>query len=76
MSVDPREFNVLARRAADLMADTADVPRMLRSRLGAQSELTQTAERMAASIETLVRELRNFDAAAEAAKAESHSNPY
>jgi hypothetical protein len=65
MSNDPREFNDLARRASDLMADTADVPRLLQSRLGEQHELTVAAWRMVSSIEALARELRSFDASAE-----------
>jgi hypothetical protein len=65
MNFDTRGFSQLTRKATDLMSDTADVPTVLRSRLGAQHELTRAAQQMVASIETFVRELRSFDASAE-----------
>jgi hypothetical protein len=76
MSIDLREFNELSRRAADLLSDTADVPGVLRNCLGEQHELTHSAERMAASIEAFVRELRSFDVSAEAAAADPYPNSY
>jgi hypothetical protein len=65
MNFDTRGFSQLTRRATDLMAETADVPNVLRIRLGEQHELTRAAREMVASIETFVRELRSFDAFAE-----------
>ncbi len=65
MNFDPREFNDLTRKATEMMSDTADVPTVLRSRLGEQHQLTRAAGVMVASIETFVRELRSFDASAE-----------
>jgi hypothetical protein len=62
MNFDPREFSELTRKATEMMSDTADVPIVLRSRLGAQHELVRGADEMVGSIETLVRELRSFDA--------------
>lgn len=61
MSIDARELNKLMRQATDLMSETADVPRVLRNRLGEPHELTSAAEQMQQSIESLVRELRCFD---------------
>ena len=55
----------MTRQATELMSGTADVPNVLRSRLGEQHELTRAAREMVASIETFVRELRSFDASAE-----------
>jgi hypothetical protein len=65
MTFDTRGFSELTRRATEMMSDTADVPRLLRSRLGEQHELVRAADEMVANIETLVRELRSFDASAE-----------
>ena len=76
MNIDPREFNELGRKAAELMSDTADVPSVLRNRLGEQHELTRAAEQMVASIETLMRELRSFDASAEPALSDPYQNSY
>jgi hypothetical protein len=67
MNFDTRGFSQLTRKATDLMSETADVPTVLRSRLGAQHELTRAAQQMVTSIETFVRELRSFDASAEPA---------
>jgi hypothetical protein len=64
MNFDTRGFSELTRKAAELMADTADVPTVLRSRLGEQHELTRAAQEMVANIEALARELRSFDASA------------
>ncbi|HTW67705.1 MAG TPA: hypothetical protein VME17_23975 [Bryobacteraceae bacterium] len=76
MTIDLREFNELSRKAAELMSETADVPSVLRNRLGEQHDLTHAAERMATSIETFVRELRSFDASSEPAVTDSYTNPY
>jgi hypothetical protein len=65
MNFDTRGFSNLTRKATEMMLDTADVPNVLRSRLGEQHELTRAAGEMVASIETFVRELRSFDASAE-----------
>jgi len=76
MHIYPGEFNELTRKATELMSDTADVPSVLRSRLGEQHELTRAADRMTASIETLVRELRSFDASAEPVVTDTYQDPY
>jgi len=65
MTFDTRGFSQLTRQATDLMSETADVPTVLRSRLGAQHQLTRAAQEMVASIEIFVRELRSFDASGE-----------
>jgi hypothetical protein len=56
MIIDVRELNDLTRRATQLMAETADVPRVLRNRLGEHHQLAQAAEEMQGSIETFVLE--------------------
>jgi hypothetical protein len=61
MTIDARELNELTRKATELMAETADVPRMLRNRLGEQHYIAHAAAEMQDSIEILVRELRCFD---------------
>ena len=71
MIIDARELNALTRRATDLMSETADVPRVLRNRLGGQHPLVQTAEEMQASIEDFVRELRCFDISAQIVEADA-----
>ena len=65
MNFDTRGFSDLTRKATEMMSDTADVPNVLRSRLGEQHQLTRAAGEMVASIEIFVRELRSFDASAE-----------
>ncbi len=75
MNFDTRGFSELTRRATEMMSDTADVPSLLRSRLGEQHELTRAAGQMVANIETLVRELRSFDASAEPAVADTYQDP-
>jgi hypothetical protein len=67
MSIDARELNDLTRRATELMSETADVPRVLRNRLGDEHQLARAAEEMQGSIETFVRELRCFDVSAQSA---------
>jgi hypothetical protein len=71
MIIDSRELNDLTRRATDLMSETADVPRILRNRLGEQHHLAQAAEAMQGSIEDFVRELRCFDISAQTVEADS-----
>jgi hypothetical protein len=61
MTIDARELNEFTRKATDLMAETSDVPRILRNRLGEDHQLAQAAEEMLGSIENFVRELRCFD---------------
>lgn len=76
MNFDTRGFSELTRKATEMMSDTADVPRVLRSQLGDQHELTRAADEMVASIETLVRELRSFDASAEPVVTDTFQDPY
>jgi hypothetical protein len=71
MTIDARELNDLTRRATDLMSETADVPRILRNRLGEQHQLAQAAEEMQGSIENFVRELRCFDISSQAVEADT-----
>jgi predicted nucleic acid-binding Zn-ribbon protein len=71
MIIDARELNDLTRRATQLMSETADVPRVLRNRLGEQHHLAQAAEEMQGSIETFVRELRCFDVSAQIVEADT-----
>jgi hypothetical protein len=61
MSIDTRDLNEFTRKATELMSETADVPRILRNRLGEQHQLALAAEDMLGSIENFVRELRCFD---------------
>ena len=62
MPLHPRELSELTRKATELLSDTTDVPRLLRMRLGPEHSLSSSGEDMLGSIETLVRELRTFDA--------------
>ncbi len=62
MRLQSLEFAELTRRATDLLSDTADVPRLLKIRLGKDDPLAVSGDQMLASIEALVRELRSFDA--------------
>ena len=71
MILDARELNELTRKATDLMSETADVPRVLRNRLGEQHQLAQAAEEMQGSIESFVRELRCFDVSAQIVEADT-----
>ena len=71
MIIDARELHELTRRATQLMSETADVPRVLRNRLGEQHQLAQAAEEMQGSIETFVRELRCFDVSAQTVVADT-----
>jgi hypothetical protein len=75
MNFDTRGFSELSRRATDMMSDTADVPTVLRSRLGEDHALTRAADEMVASIETFVRELRSFDASAEPVVTDTYQDP-
>jgi hypothetical protein len=61
MILDSTELNEFTRKATELMMETADVPALLRNRLGEQNALAQAAEEMLGSIENFVRELRCFD---------------
>jgi hypothetical protein len=70
MMIDARELNEFTRKATELMSETADVPRVLRNRLGEQHPLAQAAEEMRGSIEAFVRELRCFDISAQAVGAD------
>jgi hypothetical protein len=65
MILDATELNELTRKATDLMMEMADVPGLLRNRLGEENELAQAAENMLGSIEILVHELRCFDVSAQ-----------
>ena len=60
MPFDQSDFNELTRRAAELTSETADVPRLLRLRLGPEHELAKAAEEMLGRLEAFVRELRSF----------------
>jgi len=60
VSFDAKEFNDLTRRASDLLLDTMDIPRLLRTRLGGQHEVVGSADEMLRSLETFVHELRLF----------------
>lgn len=71
MIIDARELNELTRKATELMSETADVPRVLRNRLGEQHQLAQAAEEMQGSIEKFVQELRCFDVSAQALEADA-----
>jgi len=64
MNFDSREFDKLTRQAAEMMSDIGDVPILLRSRLGEHHRISRAADEMLTGIETLVRELRSFDASA------------
>lgn len=63
MGIDVRELSDFRRRATELMAETTDVPTILRSRLGEQHPLARDADDMVGSIEDFLRELRSFDLA-------------
>jgi hypothetical protein len=71
MIIDARELNELTRKATELMSETADVPRVLRNRLGEHHHLAQAAEEMQGSIESFVRELRCFDISAQTIEADT-----
>jgi hypothetical protein len=71
MIIDARELNDLTRRATELMSETADVPRVLRNRLGEEHQLALAAEVMQGSIEIFVRELRCFDVSAQIVEADT-----
>lgn len=71
MIIDARELNELTRRATELMSETADVPRVLRNRLGEHHKLVQAAAEMQESIETFVQELRCFDLSAQTVAADT-----
>jgi|HubBroStandDraft_1064217.scaffolds.fasta_scaffold369959_2 hypothetical protein len=60
VNFDAKEFNDLTRRASDLLLDTMDIPRLLRTRLGAEHQVVGSADEMLRSLETFVHELRLF----------------
>jgi hypothetical protein len=65
MPFNQNDFNELTRKAAELTAVTADVPRLLRLRLGPEHELAKAADEMLERMEIFVRELRSFHGLAE-----------
>jgi hypothetical protein len=71
MPFDQSDFNELTRKAAELTIETADVPRLLRLRLGPEHELTKAADEMLGRLETLVRELRSFHGFSETDKSDT-----
>ena len=73
MSIDARELSDFTLKATELMSETADVPRILRNRLGEKHELAKAAEQMLGSIENFVRELRCFDISRETSAADNPS---
>lgn len=60
MNSSQSELNELTRKAADLILETADVPRLLKLRLGPEHELAKSAEQMLDTLESFIRELRSF----------------
>jgi hypothetical protein len=60
MHVNNSNLNELTRKANDLMSDTEDVARLLRSRLGTEHEIVRSANDMHATLESLAHELRSF----------------
>jgi uncharacterized protein YoxC len=60
MQVNQGELNELTRKANELMSDTQDVARLLKTRLGAEHEVVRSANDMHESLETLAQELRSF----------------
>ena len=73
MDFDQSDVNGLTRRATDLSAETADVARLLRVRLGADHQLTRSANEMIGSLEAFVRELRSFSASADRVEISEHT---
>ena len=65
MPFDQSDFDELTRKAAELTLETADVPRLLRLRLGPEHELAKAADEMLRRLESFVRELRSFHGSAE-----------
>ncbi len=62
MDFNQSDFDELARRAAQLTLEAADVPRFLKVRFGPEHELAKSADEMLGMLETFVRELRSFQA--------------
>ena len=60
MHVNESELSELVRKAKDLVSDTEDVARLLKARLGAEHELTRSANEMHESLQSLAHELRSF----------------
>ena len=71
MPFDQSDFNELTRKAAELTLATADVPRLLRLRLGPEHELAKAADEMLGRLETLVRELRSFHGSSETRRSDT-----
>ena len=71
MPFDQTDFNELTRKAAELTLETADVPRLLRLRLGSEHELARAAEEMLGRLETFLREMRSFHGVPEADQSDS-----
>ena len=71
MHFDQSDFNELTRKAAELTLETADVPRLLRLRLGPEHELAKEAEEMLSRLEAFVREMRAFHGFPETDKSDS-----
>jgi hypothetical protein len=71
MPFDQSDFSELTRKAAALILETADVPRLLRLRLGPEHELAKAADEMLGRLEIFVRELRSFHASAEMDRSET-----
>jgi len=63
MDLNQSDFDELARRAAQLTLEAADVPRFLKVRFGAEHELAKSADEMLGLLEKFVRELRSFQIA-------------
>jgi hypothetical protein len=60
MHVNKSNLNELTRKAKDLMSDTEDVARLLKTRLGPEHEIVRSANDMHESLEALAHELRSF----------------
>lgn len=71
MPFNQNDFNELTRKAADLTSATADVPRLIRLRLGPDHELAKAADEMLGRLETFVRELRSYHGLADADQSEA-----
>jgi len=64
VQVSHSELNELTRKANDLISDTEDVARLLKTRLGAGHDIVRSANDMHESLETLAHELRSFSTSA------------
>lgn len=75
MYFDQSDFNELTRRAAELILETADVPRLIKLRLGPEHELAKSAEEMLDTLEAFVRELRSYHGSTENGESSSADRP-